>query len=254
MSSKLCSVVIPVYNGAKYLRATLESFFSQDYENKELILVDDASQDESSLILNEVREAYPDIVRLIRNPENRGLAQTLLSGSLAAHGEYMSVFGQDDLMFPDRLSTLVEHLEIHHASMICSNAYYLLDGEKTTQLVNSLNAPSGFIPRNRFLYNNPVIGPSALFRKHDFERIDLSIFRFKNSIEWLHWFQYANMDGVYYLAKPLLYYRRHARNLTNSVFKTTEYRDYRRVVRSHILARLRPSEILLATTQKLFGR
>jgi glycosyltransferase involved in cell wall biosynthesis len=246
MLDNLCSVVIPVYNGAKYLVETMDSIALQEYPEMEVILIDDSSTDESPVVLSDLKICYPDIVHCYRNTKNEGLVYTYLRGIALASGKYIAGFGQDDIMLPNRISTLVTLLQKTGASMVCSNAFYLFENRQTTQLVRPEWQRNTYIPRYRFLYRNPVIGPSVMFRKQEFLQIDPSIFRFRNSMEWIHWFQYASMEGVFFTSQPLLYYRKHENNLSNKIFQSTEFNEYKQFCVNYIRTRLSAWEFLQA--------
>lgn len=100
----LVSVVIPVYNGARFLRAALESVFAQTYRPIQVIVVDDGSIDESGPIA----QSFPD-VHYIRQ-ENKGVAAARNAGIEAARGEFFAFLDQDDLWTPDKLKIQVDHL------------------------------------------------------------------------------------------------------------------------------------------------
>lgn len=103
----LVSVIIPVYNGARYLRAALESVFAQTYRSFEVIVVDDGSVDDSGLIA----QSFPE-VRYIHQT-NCGVAAARNHGFEAAQGEFFAFLDQDDLWTPDKLRLQIEYLLSH---------------------------------------------------------------------------------------------------------------------------------------------
>src|SRR5688500_924354 len=103
----LVSVIIPVYNGARFLRAALESVFAQTYRPIEVIVVDDGSADDSGVIA----QSFPE-VRYIRQ-ENQGVAAARNNAIEAARGEFFAFLDQDDLWTPEKLRLQIEHLLDH---------------------------------------------------------------------------------------------------------------------------------------------
>lgn len=101
----LVSVIIPVYNGARYLRPALESVFAQTYRPFEVIVVDDGSTDDSGVIA----QSFPD-VRYIRQ-SNQGVAAARNHGVEAACGEFYAFLDQDDLWVPEKLKLQIDHLQ-----------------------------------------------------------------------------------------------------------------------------------------------
>ena len=103
----LVSVIIPVYNGGRHLRAALESVFAQTYRPIEVIVVDDGSTDDSGA----VAQSFPD-VRYI-NQSNQGVATARNNGIEAARGEFLAFLDQDDLWTPDKLKLQIQYLLNH---------------------------------------------------------------------------------------------------------------------------------------------
>ena len=100
----LVSVIIPVYNGARYLRAALESVFAQTYRPFEVIVVDDGSVDDSGVIA----QSFPD-VRYIQQA-NQGVAAARNNGIDVARGEFFAFLDQDDLWTPEKLKLQIDYL------------------------------------------------------------------------------------------------------------------------------------------------
>jgi glycosyltransferase involved in cell wall biosynthesis len=92
------AVVIPVYNGAGFLRATLDSVLGQSVQPTEIIVVDDGSRDESA----QITASYGEKVRTIHQ-ENRGQASARNTGARAARSTWIALLDQDDLCLPERL-------------------------------------------------------------------------------------------------------------------------------------------------------
>ena len=120
----LVSVIIPVYNGARFLRAALESVFAQTYRPIEVIVVDDGSRDDSGAIA----QSFPE-VRYLRQ-ENQGVAAARNNGIEIARGEFFAFLDQDDLWTPDKLETQVGHLLSHPdlGYTLTSQQYFLEPG------------------------------------------------------------------------------------------------------------------------------
>ena len=105
------SIVIPIYNGEKYIKPVLTSIQNQDLKNIEIILVDDLSLDRSLDIIREIMKTDPRI-KLYLNNENKGILYTKCKGVNYSKGKYVIVLDEDDL-FAQRevLSTLYELAE-----------------------------------------------------------------------------------------------------------------------------------------------
>lgn len=131
----LVSVIIPLYNRAKFIEQTIKSVLDQDYENVELIVVDDGSSDGSLALV----EKYANVgkLTLLRHPggQNKGQSASINLGLDVALGEYIAVLDSDDLFAAGKLRKQVRYLEGHpefglvygmgHA--ICAEGKYLYD-------------------------------------------------------------------------------------------------------------------------------
>ncbi|MDO4572004.1 MAG: glycosyltransferase family A protein [Clostridia bacterium] len=99
------SVLVPAFNAERYLSDCLESVLSQADGNFELIVVDDGSSDGSGAILEEYARAYPDRVRVHRQP-NRGLILARRQGVALARGELCMFLDADDMLAPGALEKI----------------------------------------------------------------------------------------------------------------------------------------------------
>jgi GT2 family glycosyltransferase len=102
-SAPLVSVIIPNWNGARFLRPCLDSLRAQTYTLREVIVADGASADGSQALL---RAEYPE-VRLLELPENRGFAGNVNAGIRAARGEFLALLNNDATAAPDWLVELL---------------------------------------------------------------------------------------------------------------------------------------------------
>ncbi|MBS1989139.1 MAG: glycosyltransferase family 2 protein [Cyanobacteria bacterium SZAS LIN-3] len=108
------SVLLPVYNGAKYLGAAIESVLAQSRGELELIVVDDCSSDGSADIIAGYA-AQDKRVRFERNQSNLGLFRNYNRALELSQGQFIKPFAQDDLLHPDCLALTVPHLQNNSA-------------------------------------------------------------------------------------------------------------------------------------------
>lgn len=100
------SIIIPVYNGSKYVNLAIDSALRQTYENKEIIVINDGSKDNTLKILN----LYKDKVRVI-DKENGGVSTALNLAIEEMTGDYFSWLSHDDLYYPEKVEKEVEYLK-----------------------------------------------------------------------------------------------------------------------------------------------
>jgi glycosyltransferase involved in cell wall biosynthesis len=102
------SVVMPVYNGARFVGRAVASLRAQTRPDWELLAVDDGSADDSAAVLDALAAADPR-VRVFRHPANRGLAAARNTALAAARGDLVAYLDCDDEFYPDHLARAVEH-------------------------------------------------------------------------------------------------------------------------------------------------
>ena len=120
------SVVMPVYNGERYLAEAIASILGQTYADFEFIIVDDGSTDASAEIICEFAERDPRI-QLIRLEHNMGNATARNNGISVASGKYVAVMDCDDICLPDRLRKQLTFLETHPEIDVIGFTKWLVD-------------------------------------------------------------------------------------------------------------------------------
>lgn len=107
---KKISVVVPIYNVEKYIARCLDSILMQDYENLELILINDGSTDNVEAKINTYLEKYPDIIKYIKK-DNGGLSDARNKGIEIATGDYIMFVDSDDYLEPNLLKKLSPYID-----------------------------------------------------------------------------------------------------------------------------------------------
>ena len=104
---EVVSVIIPVYNGERFLAEAIDSVFAQDYRPIEVIVVDDGSDDRSA----EIARSYDDVTVL--SQVNSGLAAARNAGIAVATGAFIAFLDADDVMLPSNLRIQVDYIHDH---------------------------------------------------------------------------------------------------------------------------------------------
>lgn len=123
------SLIIPVYNGERYLDACLKSVVAQSLDRLEVILVNDGSTDSSGQIMKEYVRMYPNFIYI--EQENRGLSEARNTGLQYAHGKYIAFLDGDDLLPQDALRNLYRKAEETRAEMVAGNVATFGEKEST---------------------------------------------------------------------------------------------------------------------------
>ena len=111
--NKKVSIAVFTYNQQEFVHETLDSFLAQTYQNIEIIVCDDGSSDETPNIIRRYASQYPDRIIPVLHPVNTGIAENVNRGIRAASGDYINLFGGDDIMLPDKIAVQVAYLEQH---------------------------------------------------------------------------------------------------------------------------------------------
>ncbi|RZJ49936.1 MAG: glycosyltransferase [Flavobacterium sp.] len=204
----LISVVLPVFNGEKFLSKSIESVLNQTYRNIELIIVNDNSNDNTLNIANQYAEK-DSRVKIISNPVNKKLPASLNIGHNACNGDFITWTSDDNFYESDALKILLDNLLENKADVLYSN--FILIDEKD-QKIREVTL-SGI---ENLIFGN-VIGCCFLYRKEVYERnkgYNESYFLIEDYDFWLR----ASIHSKFYHSKRVLYnYRKHEESLTSQI-------------------------------------
>ena len=117
MSTDLISIVLPIYNGEKYMRESIESIIMQSYQNWELIIVNDCSTDNTAEIANEYVKKDKRI-KYYKNDKNMRLPRTLNRGFSLSKGDYLTWTSDDNLFKQGAFEKMVDALKNNNADFV----------------------------------------------------------------------------------------------------------------------------------------
>ena len=162
MKKSKVSVLLPVYNGSQYLSETIHSILNQTYSDFEIIIIDDASMDNSVDIINNFNNKK---IILRQNDSNLGQAESENIGLRIARGTYIARIDQDDLMMPDRLEKQVQFLDSHPDIAAVGSQVYCIDSSGKS--IKKIMWPVGFEANLFYIItgNVPVGDPAVMYRK-----------------------------------------------------------------------------------------
>ena len=155
------TVLLPVFNGEKYLREAIDSILAQTFTDFEFLIIDDGSTDNTWDILTSFQDPR---VRLIKNSVNMGLTRALNKGLGLARGEYVARMDADDISLPERLQRQEAFLDINQNIAMVGCWVEMIDenGQKTKR-VNFPIVP--YLLRWRLLFTNTFAHSAVMFRK-----------------------------------------------------------------------------------------
>lgn len=209
MPTTLFSVLIANYNNGKYLEDALQSIFVQTYTNWEIILVDDASTDNSKDIyqkyINDTR------IHIYYNDKNYGCGYTKHRCAELANGEICGFLDPDDALTNTALEDIVNaHLDNKDASMIYSDCYICDNLLKKT----GKPSPNKNVPNDISLLESGVSGPFHFetFKKAFYNKTDGINAKYQRSIDWDLFYKMEEVGKLLFLKKKLYYYRTNTNN------------------------------------------
>ena len=157
-SEPLVSVVLPVYNGARFLREAIDSILAQSFPHFELIMIDDGSTDESPLILREYEKNDSRVRVVVR--ENRGLATTLNDSINIACGTWVARMDQDDIALPHRFERQLEMLKKTGADI--AGSWVQRFGTSDRRVVRLYHTDEAI--KMEMLFGSPFAHPTVMMR------------------------------------------------------------------------------------------
>jgi hypothetical protein len=198
---------MPVYNGERFLAASIRSVLEQTFRDWELMAVDDGSTDRSPAILHEF-EQHPK-VRVIRLEQNQGTAGARNAGVASSDCEYLAFLDSDDLADPDRLKIQVQWLDRYQqVDLLSSRADVLHNGVKTT--VPFQPVPSHQVP-STLLFRNCVVQSSVLLRRSCWQPYRS---QFEAAEDYDLWVRLAPGSRFLILNDALVTYREHEHSIS----------------------------------------
>lgn len=158
------SVVLPTYNGSRFLKRAIQSVLTQTFLDFELVIVDDGSSDKTPEIAKEYSVLDPR-VKAVRNEQNLGIQKSLNKGLREARGEYIARIDDDDEWTDSsKLSRQAKYLDAHSDCVLVGTGTIVVD-ESGRELFRFLNPETDIRIRRRLLGKNCFTHSSVMFRK-----------------------------------------------------------------------------------------
>jgi glycosyltransferase involved in cell wall biosynthesis len=203
------SVVIPCYNQGAYLGDAIESALDQDYREREIVVINDGSTDET----REVAKQYSGAILYIEQ-ENRGPARARNAGIRASTGEYVAFLDSDDLYLTGFLMKQAGYLDGHPQWSLVSGDAILFDEKGRRELWTSwIGRPSNCRDFRWELYCPPSC--TVMVRRSALDQCGLFDEHVKGSEDWNLWLRIGLAGRKAFQDEPLALHRRHTENVSN---------------------------------------
>ncbi len=243
-SRPLISVLLPVYNGAAYLRAALDSILGQTFADFEVLAINDGSTDESAAIL----ASYADPrLRVIHNERNLKLTATLNKGIGLARGQYLARMDCDDISLPTRFEKQAQFLTQHPEVGVLGTNYQIMNANGQRGMVSRYPCQHGLI-RWRLIFGSYIAHPSVMMRTEVIQRIG-GYQLFSVSQDYELWSRAAWETRLANLPEALLWLRSHPAS-SSSMADETVRRNSARISQS-VAQRMAGEVISEATARQL---
>lgn len=217
----IISVLMPVYNGEKYLREAIDSILQQTFPDFELIICDDSSTDSSANIIHSYRDSR---IKIIYNETNLGIVKTRNRLFHEASGEYVSIMDCDDIACPQKLEKQLDFLKNHPDYGLCGTWSKKINEQHHT--VGYIQMPEQDTDiRINLLFQSSFVQSSVMIKKtlgeHLYYRDEFPV-----AEDYDLWERLSHHTLMHNIPEFLLFYRWHEENISqNKANLLNEKRD-----------------------------
>lgn len=209
----LISIIIPVYNGEKYIADTIKSVIDQTYKNWELIIVDDGSTDNTAKVV----EQFSDYRISYIKKNNTGVSDTRNVGANLAKGEILCFLDADDVWLPQNLEKKLSKLTKEQDSILVTSPMYLWDERTDYQNCKIIGKPTFDEWKEFRELRNTSIPSSVLMYKNYFLEAGMFDTKISTSADFDLVIRLRELGKFTYVNEPLLLYRCHPSQMHNNI-------------------------------------
>jgi len=214
-STPVISVVIPVYNGAKTIKETIESVLQQSYENFEIIVINDGSQDETLAVINSIKDQRIKVFSY----SNAGLSASRNRGFAQARGEFIAFLDADDLWTKDKLEAQLEALQQNPQAAVAYSWTDHIDENGKFLRPASYNSCNGNVYQRLLIGNFLVSGSNTLIRTQALTKVGGFDESLNSAEDWDMWLRLASLYEFVVVPRPQVLYRISPYSMSANVFK-----------------------------------
>ena len=209
----LVTILMPVYNGEKFLREAIDSILNQTFKDFEFLIINDASTDTTEDIIL----SYTDPrIKYIKNETNIKVTATLNRGLKLIKTKYIARMDADDISLPHRIATQVALMENREDITLCGSGRltFKSDMEGTEEEVKTICDEKQLLIHS--LFNTSISHPSIMMRTSVLQKYKIiyneDYIYAQDKAMWLELSQYGT---IYNIKEPLIKYRLHSDQVTN---------------------------------------
>ena len=216
MENELVSIIMPTYNCAKFIKETIESVLNQTYENWELVIVDDCSNDNTE----EIVESFNDKrIKYHKLEKNSGAAVARTTAMKMAIGNYMAFLDSDDLWKKEKLEKQLEFMKKNNYNFTCT-AYEQIDeeGNKLNKVIKTKKKAN----YNRILLDCPVGNSTVMYNVDNLGKFEVPNIRKRNDDAL--WLQILKREKfIYGMPDVLMEYRIRNNSISSNKLSLIKY-------------------------------
>lgn len=211
MENPYFSIVVPCYNRADILPATIAAILRQEYTNFELIIIDDGSKDNTAKIINDLNDSR--IQYFYKENGERGAARNY--GTKRAGGRYINFFDSDDTMYPNHLSVVQQFLALQGEVEVVHTGYEIMD--ENSRLV--LEVHDFHKSTNEELIHNNFLACNTVFVRHDIaiQNPFVEDRRLASAEDWELWLRLASQYKFYSISAKTFCLKEHSARSLNTI-------------------------------------
>ena len=229
MTNDLVSVIMPVFNAEKHVSEAIGSVLGQSHKNLELLVVDDASTDDSLERILQFKDVRLKCISLL---ENGGAGKARNEGIRQARGRYIAFIDADDLWLEEKLTEQIRFMQKENAVFTYTD-YYMMNGD--SQFTHRVSSPA-WVDREKMKRNNYIGCLTAIYDAGRLGKIFMPERRKRQ--DWALWLEILRIaDRALGLQEPLAAYRRTEHSLSRNKLKLVgeNFNFYREVLGYNVL-------------------
>ena len=222
---------MPVYNSEKYIVDALFSVLKQTYDDFEFIIIDDASTDNSTKLIKNIKDTR---IKLYINELNRGISYSLNRGLQICKGQYIARMDSDDICAPDRFKMQLEFMDNNPMTDICGTNIALINNTGDFINEHTYSSIDKNIKTDLFFGMTPLAHSSVMFRKSFVDKYGLY---YKNGAMYAEdydlYCRYCERCTFSNIPETLLYYRQHNLSVSKQ-YKKIQRLNARQSLKKHL--------------------
>ena len=227
--NKKISIVVPTYNVEKYIRKCLDSLVIQNYDNYDVLVINDGSPANEQVIIDEYEAKYPSIIKGIKK-ENGGYGSVLDLAFKTSDAEYILVCDPDDYLAPNALSTLYNYLMETGADLVVGAKNLVYSDNEEVKYDDSFNHEFGLLEDKQVYERGTKAFEMLYFLEPSphaklYKRDIVSKIKFPHKVSYtdnlLYFYTLNNVNKVTYCKEALSYYLINREGNTRTDLKPT---------------------------------